>query len=168
MSHRSPLHYIIPKRQQRCSVCQTLFLPSCPYFTFLIAEELENIMRYDLCPNCSEAFDKRGQAQIFWQGVIPKKNARDHAREPLKKMTDLLKELASSQDEKAMGQAALLSLYLKRKRLIALRYEENPAEGPAFLWHELIHSGELIAIPKCSVDKGTADELDIAIKARLG
>lgn len=151
MLKRTLLTSPIPRRQKRCSHCQTPFSPGSFYYTLLhTLPSPQGGERFDFCSSCgvSSCTNREEGQAIFWQGRIPTKVEEGPLPALAQHAEAILRELCSCQEENVAEQAFLLALFLVRQRKLAQRYEETTPQGGILLWYEVLASGELLAVPK--------------------
>lgn len=146
----------IPKRASHCFKGGELLNQGDSYYSALILGQNEHVyQRQDYCLTCWKECGQSIPAMASsWKSIVPKKKEKSE----LPKRRDdralyLLKEaLANLEAEGAKEEAFVLSLYLARRRLIAVR-QELMKEGKPFSLYEVAETEEMFCIPKISLSE---------------
>ncbi|HRD56357.1 MAG TPA: hypothetical protein PLC42_08185 [Parachlamydiaceae bacterium] len=157
-----PFQIQIPKRNALCSLNQEALTAGMSYYSCLSES---GDLRRDFCTDCWKQFSKTeegSQAVRYWKSKVPLKKTKAllpqdkdaHIFAHFKKMLKDPKEF----DEERF----VLSLYLARRRLIALRKEEIQ-DDQLFQLYEVLETEEFFSIKKMNL---AAVEIE-AVQQRL-
>lgn len=132
----------IPKRKNQCHKKEEVFESGHEYYSILLENPKEGIIRLDYCPSCwNEQKGNIPKNQGYWKGIIPSK--AQIAETKSSKIDKALKLLCDAEaDEKELF---ILALYLAHARRLVLRreFEENSYH---YNQYEILHKEEFVTI----------------------
>jgi hypothetical protein len=144
----------IPKRASRCFKGGEVLNQGESYYSALILNDHEqSYHRQDYCLLCWESNHSKIEGMVSsWKSVVPvKKGESELPKRRDERALYLLKEALSNQESpEAKEEAFVLSLYLARRRLIALRQELKRGAAP-FSLYEVSETEEMLCVPKISL-----------------
>lgn len=146
----------IPKRNAKCSKEGEAFEPGAYYYSLVIEEDEQLLIRHDYCAACwAKILEDEGllkDAVTHWKSIVPtKKDIKDLYANRDEKALALLKEAVKGLSEEDAQRAFVLSLYLARKKLIYLRKEVSSEDGHSLQLYEVAQTEEMIGVKKMAL-----------------
>lgn len=138
----------IPRRSRKCCSCSLMFTPGTEYASLLSEGHKEGeYERADYCLRCwGEQLSDR--SRTYWKGKVPKRKAiAEDPEEHYLEVFEFLHEEIEKNTREADQSAFLLSLYLLRKKKIALRQEMDREDG-VYQIYEILSTEEMFSVKK--------------------
>lgn len=162
----------IPKRASLCHKGGETLEPSQEYFSTLSeGEEAGTYQRRDYCRACWEAMGNQPELPTgsgSWRSVVPTiKPVSDLPKKRDDRALYLLKEALNQQTPESAAEAFVLSLYLARRRLIALRHEMNQPPRGALSIYEVAATEEMLCVPKLSLSELQVEKLQLELAKKF-
>jgi hypothetical protein len=149
----------IPRRNRKCSKCESAFAQGQQYHSVLKESESDDYIREDYCDNCWEESGATHEA-IHWTSHVPeRKDVIKDLKDQVSRAFHFLKEALEEGDE---DEAFFFGVFLARKRKLILRKEHND-----IYFYEVPQTEEMIAIKKIDIDHVDKEKLQQAIVNKL-
>jgi len=151
----------IPRRGATCTKGQESFLPLTEYYSVLVDRGDKGFIREDYCPACWKTVTPAG---TYWKSVVPASAGKELApslnRE--QKALEHLKDALQRGGEQDLQEAFILSLFLARRRWLALRKDLASKQI-----YELLATEEFITVPKVQLSTLQSTHLQQKLKDLL-
>lgn len=162
----------IPKRAPTCQKGGEMLEPGQEYFSKLIEGEIPGIyLRHDFCRTCWETTENQSQSQqstSSWKSIVPKtKSASDLPKKRDDRALYLLKEALNNLTLENTPEAFVLSLYLARRRLLALRHEMNQPPRGLLSIYEVLDTEEMLCVPKLALSDLQVEKLQLELAKKF-
>lgn len=148
----------IPRRATHCASKQELLVPGQLFYSLLLSNEENEVIRKDFCLSCWEEEGKSlAKEKPYWKGVVPEPAPKKRVpKEWGARALFILKELLEAR-EKAQ-ECFALALYLIRRKKISLQKEYLHNGKVYWLCHET-GSEEQLLIPKEAITRQETENL---------
>jgi len=162
----------IPRRNGLCAHCQQPLQPGTPYFSVLLDETKEGVYtRLDYKADCwkQEGLQQSYQkARSIWKAKVPlKKDLSELPKQRDARALFLLKESLANHAPESYAESFVLSLYLARRRKIAMRQESFFSDGHPASLYEVYETEEMLLVPKLALSNLEVEKIQLAIAAKL-
>lgn len=165
-----PYFIEIPKPCQECSKGSEPLAGKEYYSALFENEEQSHLERKDFCSACWKAFISESafsKVKSYWKSRMPEKNL---AIKPPKSKQEAvfasLADLLKQDTDEARRLSYMLTLFLARQKLLALR-QEVELEGVKCGLFEILHLNEMICVKKVPLSELGDPELQIKAAALL-
>jgi hypothetical protein len=162
----------IPKRAAACHKGGETLEPGQEYFSLLAEGEVQGTyLRNDFCRACWDAMGNTPQTihgAGSWRSTVPQgKMASDLPKKKDDRALFLLKEALNHQTPENIPEAFVLSLYLARRRLLAMRHEMIQPQRGAFSIYEVLETEEMLCVPKLSLSELQVEKLQLELAKKF-
>lgn len=160
----------IPKRHSHCNKGGERLISGMEYYSLLLDEESQKIMRQDFCSVCWQELisqEKMGEHRSYWRSRIDTKNVKDPqaALNKIEKAFSLLKE-AQAAHEKDEAEIFILALFLARAKQLILR-KEKIHQGCLYHLYEVAHQDEFLMIKKIDLTSSEISQVQASLSKKL-
>lgn len=164
------LNIDIPKRHNQCSHADEALLPGREMYSAIFEQE-ELFLRKDYCPTCwlqLQGEDEMRAAAATWKSLVPEKiEIKEHFLDRESKAMALLQQFRVSEKEEEIEQAAILALYLARRRKLFQRGEKVNLLGKEMHLFEVAQTAEIIAVQKVDLRRLDLQKIQKLIAEKL-
>lgn len=141
----------IPKRSSHCIKGGERLIPGMDYYSLLLDEETQKMVRQDFCPTCWQQAVTQGDLtknRGHWQSRVDAKHEKGSAQSlnKIEKALSILKE-SQAMSERNDAEIFVLALYLARARQLILR-KEMKDKGSYYNLYEIANQDEFLTIKK--------------------
>lgn len=161
----------IPKRTARCSLGQETFESGMDYYSVVIDEKDQGLVRQDYCAGCWKHLDKApilAKAKGHWNSQVPaKKTAQEMSKSREEKAIALLREALAADSKESAAEAFVLALFLARKKMIKACDEIFLETGLPATLYEILDAEEMICVPRIKLSDLQIDTLQESIAQKL-
>lgn len=143
----------IPRRSRICSHKEENFIPGMNYFSVLLIESENGIVRKDFCVDCWEREARKSCAShaiSHWKSTVSQKKIIDSEVDQTReeRACSLLKKTITSDSPEDAAEAFVLALYLSRKKLLHLRKEFQQNDGQLMNLYEVSDTEEMLYVKR--------------------
>lgn len=162
-----PFQLQIPKRNPLCALGDEALTAGMAYYS-LLSDNGE--LRKDFCTTCWKKFLKSedGKSAVrYWKSKVPLKKIKAFlTQDKDAHVFSHFRKMLETSDSQSEVERFVLSLYLARRRLVALRKEEKQEET-IFQIYEVLATEELFSIKKVNLLKAEIEAIQLRIAEKL-
>jgi len=159
----------VPKRATVCSKGQETLVPGADYFSLLLEDPEEGLVRQDFCSACWDKAFLTDAVKLHWKAKVPhKKNVvMLSAQDRDERVMEVFRELLAEKTEQSNTEAFILALYLARRKMIYLRQEQLQADGSVLLLYEVADTEEMLCLKKIALSEMQIEKVQHEIARKL-
>lgn len=155
----------IPKRSKVCKSCDEPLKAGMDYFSYLLEIE-KDYERQDFCTTCFPTQEL--SSSKYWKSKVPVKKVAVEI--PKTKNEQIFAYLKSSLEKDSIldqKTSFVLSIFLARKRFMALRKEVRQEDQSIMQIYEIPETEEMILVKKMQISSLQIEEIQLQIASHL-
>lgn len=164
-----PYFIEIPKSSHICSKGSEPLAGSEYYSALFENDEVGCLDRKDFCLNCWKVFIQEeafSQTKSFWKSRMPEKGPEKPPKNRQEHVFASLETLLKQDSDESRRLAYMLTLFLARQRLLALR-QEVELDGYKCGLYEILQQGIMLCVKKVNLKELESPDLQLKVAALL-